>query len=457
MRAGDEVTESPRVDSLPFVSVCIPVRNGAKELPYTLTNLLRHSTYPGRVEVVIGDHGSQDRTAELVAEWPTVRRIPVEYRGPNRSMVRNRILVEARGEIVLFIDHDILVSDDWIATHVRLHQQFPGTLVAGMTFGKDFLRTDVDRFLAQLELSHIQTSHALLTATDSLADARVHRDLLGGRAEEPVDAGQEVAPWRFFWTCNVSARMSDIREVDGFDEAYQGWGLEDDDFAMQFRTRGKRMLFSREAWAFHVPHPVEMGSNLMSWRRNSRIMFKKHPSREFEYFLLHGREVTAGTRHLERQLRRACQIDLAAAAADAAARLVPPRGRRLCYLARDVRDAVCLGATDALLPYQPLSAGPWSEAGVRCWSLLGVYTPFEAGEIDETVLLVDALLLIERTVLVGVLCEVARVSRHVTFVLGPASRTTIYEPAVGTVREIAGLMNLRDSSWITAGSTHPYL
>jgi glycosyltransferase involved in cell wall biosynthesis len=56
------------VDSLPFVSVCIPVRNGAKELPSTLANLLQHSSYRGKVEVVIGDHGSHDGTAELLAE-----------------------------------------------------------------------------------------------------------------------------------------------------------------------------------------------------------------------------------------------------------------------------------------------------------------------------------------------------------------------------------------------------
>jgi hypothetical protein len=159
--------------------------------------------------------------------------------------------------------------------------------------------------------------------------------------------------------------------------------------------------------------------------------------------------VASGTRGLERQLRRIGGIDLEAAVADAEGRLAPPRGRRLCYLARDVSDAGRLGATDTLVPYRPMSAGPWSAAGIRCWSLLGIYTPFEANEIDETVLLVDALLMIERPVLVGMLCEVARVSRDVTFVLGPASRTTTYEPAVATVREIAGLVNLRGSSWIT--------
>ncbi len=443
------MTEPRRVDSWPLVSVCIPVRNGARELPYTLANLLQHSTYPGPVEVVIGDHGSQDRTAELLAEWPAVRRIPVEYRGPNRSAVRNRVLAEARGEIALIMDHDILVSEDWITTHVRLHREHPGALIAGMTFGAEFMRADIDSFLAQLELPHIQRSHAFMAATAELADPRVHRNLLGAHPEEPIDAGQEVAPWRFFWSSNLSARISDVREVGGFDEGYEGWGIEDDDFALRFRHRGKRLLFSREAWAFHVPHPANLGANLMSWRRNARIMFKKHPSRELEYFLLHNREVAAGTRGLERQLRRLGVIDLEAAVAEAAARLAPPRGRRLCYLARDVSDARRLGATDALVPYGPLSAGPWPEAGIRCWSLLGAITPFEAGELDETVLLVDALLLIERPLLVMMLCEVARVSRHVTFVLGPASRTTTFEPAVATVRELAGLMNLRGSSWIT--------
>jgi glycosyltransferase involved in cell wall biosynthesis len=122
-------------------------------------NLLVHSTYPpDRWEVVIGDHDSSDGTASIIADFQerfsSLRSIRVPFRGPNRAFVRNRMIAESRGELLVFIDHDVLVSDDFLWNHVEAHSQFPASIVAGTIFGTA-LDQQLGRFDGQLELDHI--------------------------------------------------------------------------------------------------------------------------------------------------------------------------------------------------------------------------------------------------------------------------------------------------------------
>lgn len=412
------------MSDVPLVSVCIPVRNGARELPHTLRNLLDRGTWPpDRLEVLVGDHGSDDGTAEVLARWPSVRRIPVPYRGPHRATVRNRLLREAGGAIVLFLDHDVLASDALVATHARLHREHPGSLVIGQTFGKDFLRADIDALVAGLDLDHIERSAEALRTTEGLGDPRSTPEMLGRCPGEPIDATRELAPWRYTWTCNLSARREDIDACGGFDEGYRGWGVEDDDFGLAFYRAGRRLLYSREAWAFHVPHPADTAGNLLSWRRNARRMFLKHPCRDFEYYLadaLHGREMAAAKVRTERAIHRLLLSPIGGAVDVARRALGPPRGRRLLCFARSAEHAQALGATDALLPHAPADARPWDEGGVQCTSLLGSALPHADGEIDEAVVLLDGLVLLDEPLLARVAVELARVAKRLSLVSGPA-------------------------------------
>ena len=114
--------------------------------PWTLSNLARQRTNR-RYEVLIGDHGSSDRTAELVDGWTgdslDVRHIHVPWTAPNRSEVRNRLLDAARGEVVVFIDHDTLLPADAVETHFRLATAAHPTLAIGMTYGKGVFRGEL--------------------------------------------------------------------------------------------------------------------------------------------------------------------------------------------------------------------------------------------------------------------------------------------------------------------------
>ncbi|HXO86758.1 MAG TPA: glycosyltransferase, partial [Gemmatimonadales bacterium] len=391
------------MSAAPAVSVCIPVRNGADQLRHTLINLLIHSNYPAdRWEVVLGDHDSADETAGIIAgfqeRFPRVRSVRVPFTGANRASVRNRLIEESRGDLLVFIDHDVLASDDFLWKHVAAHERLPSSIVAGAIFGT-FLERDLGRFGGQLELDHITASYDVLTSHPELADPRMGPASPADLAD-PVDVRDAPAPFRLFYGGNLSAYRSDIEACGRFDECYDGWGLEDDDFAQQFRVAGRGMAFSPGAWGFHMPGAGHDWNHLGFWRRNFETFFRKFTTREIEQYALYGGALLPlGMAHMESLLHRLRAIDTQGTAARVAGLLGPPRGRRLCHFVRDDTTAQALRLTDALQPFGPWTDTQREQSGTRWWPLVGIKTPFAGEEIDEVVVLVDVMMWLDHSLL----------------------------------------------------------
>jgi glucosyl-dolichyl phosphate glucuronosyltransferase len=99
------------------VTVAIPTYNRADFLRQTLAGIAEQQFPRDHFEVLIIDNNSRDHTSAVVAEFATARPAPryilESQQGLDRA--RNRALREARGEIIVFGDDDILVQPDWLA------------------------------------------------------------------------------------------------------------------------------------------------------------------------------------------------------------------------------------------------------------------------------------------------------------------------------------------------------
>jgi glycosyltransferase involved in cell wall biosynthesis len=439
-------------EQVPLVSVCIPCRNGAAELSNTLTNLLSHCDFPKqRLEVLLGDHGSTDATAAVAADFqrrfPQLQRVFIPFTSANRSQVRNALLARAEGEIIVFIDHDVLVSEGFLRAHVAAHAAFPAALVAGETYGRAIAGVDAARQACRgLDLEHIASSYSELSRRPELADPRRKP----GRLPPGVglmEVTGVVAPFRFFWTCNLSARRRDILECGQFDEAYVGWGLEDDDFAHRFYLGGKSLVFSQAAWAFHVPHAVDPWKNMRHWRRNFEHIRDKFGTRELEYYSLYGGEIEAGARRMAGVLTLVAQVDQRLLAARAAPLQGERKGRRLLHFCADPSVAHTLEATDVLDPSGPGHVARAEREGVRFWHRFGVETTFTNAEIDETLVLVEVFARLDRHLLMLVLAEVARISRHVAFYVTTEPADSAEASAFQGVLAVANTLRFSSATW----------
>jgi hypothetical protein len=228
-------------------------------------------------------------------------------------------------------------------------------------------------------------------------------------------------PSRFLWTCNLSARRSDIFECGAFDEAYMGWGLEDDDFAQQFLRKGKQLLFAQRPWGFHVPHASNSFRNKLEWRRNYEYFFRKFANRELESHAVF-KWPDAAMWRVNGALAALGGIDWSDVGGAVRRSLSPCKGRRLCHFIQHVQVAKELGLTDACNPWMPIRASEETLDGIRIWPFFGMRTPFEQGTFEQTLVIVDLAMVLDRYLQVLLLAETVRISRSIVFCCGALAR-----------------------------------
>lgn len=96
----------PQTDDLPFVSVVVPVRNGAHFLPKAIESIVLQS-YP-HLEIVLVDDGSQDAVLTALEDLPIDLRVrQQEPAGP--ATARNTGIEMATGDLIAFLD----IDDRW--------------------------------------------------------------------------------------------------------------------------------------------------------------------------------------------------------------------------------------------------------------------------------------------------------------------------------------------------------
>lgn len=99
------------------LTVAIPTYNRADFLRQTLAGIARQDFPRGAFEVLVIDNNSTDHTRAVVAEFagstPAPRYLLETKQGLDYA--RNRAITEARGDIIVFADDDILMSPDWLS------------------------------------------------------------------------------------------------------------------------------------------------------------------------------------------------------------------------------------------------------------------------------------------------------------------------------------------------------
>lgn len=118
--------------SLPRVSLVTPTYNRKDSLLATLRALTRQTVSPTSFEALIISDGSTDGTAEACAQLDvpyTVRYFEQDHQGP--AAARNLGLQEARGEIIVFLDDDVVPEPELIAVYLALHDEHPHAVGVG--------------------------------------------------------------------------------------------------------------------------------------------------------------------------------------------------------------------------------------------------------------------------------------------------------------------------------------
>src|SRR5260221_1532820 len=106
---------------LPSFSILIPTYQ-RRDTVAAAVEALGHARYDGKLEAIVVVDGSTDGTAERLARMnlPFPLRV-IEQANCGAAHARNRAAAEARHDILLFLDDDMLCDPDMIAEHARFH------------------------------------------------------------------------------------------------------------------------------------------------------------------------------------------------------------------------------------------------------------------------------------------------------------------------------------------------
>lgn len=195
-------------------SIVIPTHDRSATLQRTLDRLRQSEGIRSWEVVVVANACSDDTTAQVASlscTWPGLRLI--ELGEPSASVARNLGASEARGELVVFLDDDILVESDALATIEHWYK------------GSDGRSLLVGQVLPLPE--HLATPFGAFRQRS-----------LGG----PVSASSSTdVDWYSSQLAAVPAAT--LADLGGYDESYPAASLEDNDLAVRARRAGYRIVF----------------------------------------------------------------------------------------------------------------------------------------------------------------------------------------------------------------------
>ena len=195
-------TPAAAVDgSLPFVSIVIPVYNGARTVRLCL-NAIRELDYPReRYEVIVVDNNSTDGTPAIVSEYPVRLFYERDIQGPHAAT--NAGVRQARGDILAFTDADCVCDKGWLRALVAPFAD-PHVVATGGRIGAYQPASRVEMFLQDMEpfKNCLQPSDAFPAAVIT-GNAAYRADAVRavGMFNASMYTGAEVdLAWRVQWS-----------------------------------------------------------------------------------------------------------------------------------------------------------------------------------------------------------------------------------------------------------------
>lgn len=226
------------------LSLVINTFNQPDYLARVLNAVSRQRVSPD--EVLLADDGSANETKMVFNQWRTAQsfrceHVWQEHQGFRRARILNQAIALTRGDYLIFLDGDTVPHPGFMADHRALAR--PSQFVQGhralierraaTEFGLHKFGRDRLNALCQFQLRGLKHAYRWPWPL-----RRIRRDLQGVRG------------------CNLAIWRSDLVRVNGYNEAFVGWGSEDSELALRLMNSGVCRLDVR-GWAlcYHLWHP----------------------------------------------------------------------------------------------------------------------------------------------------------------------------------------------------------
>jgi len=214
---------------------------------------------------VVDDHSTKD-VRELLKKYDgtKVEILTPETKG-NRSANRNLAANRSTGDLLLFVDGDVLLASDAIELVKNFDYSGISGLcgsVAAMRMTPETISIATHNYFDEVNIGNIDFD----SWHERFPDFRNDKILLA---------------WNRFYTAFSVIPREAFYNAGCFDESFIGWGGEDIDLGYRLLKHGK-LLISRDIRAVHIPHSRNIPQEEQNGRRNMYKMLEKYRNRDME-------------------------------------------------------------------------------------------------------------------------------------------------------------------------------
>jgi GT2 family glycosyltransferase len=231
-----------------LVSIVMLSWNAVQFTKIALDSIRAHTA--GDYEIIIVDNGSGPETVEWLRTLHDVR---VIYNAENRGYAggNNQALAAARGEYVVLLNNDVIVTEGWLDDLLGAFERIPGLGISAPRSN----RIAGDQIVADAAYSDVPEMHAF------------------ARRRRAEFRAQGYLTDRAIGLCLCLDRRM-IEEIGGLDERYGAGNFEDDDFCLRARAAGYRIWVCNDVFIHHFGSQT-FAANKIDWSATMRGNWSK--------------------------------------------------------------------------------------------------------------------------------------------------------------------------------------
>ncbi|MED3885060.1 glycosyltransferase family 2 protein [Priestia aryabhattai] len=290
------------------VSIVMPTYNKYHQTSLSLYGLSKQTFSHAEYEVILVDDASSDNTSDILKEVD----VPFKFKyiqmkqNKGRSSVRNIGINHAEGDLLIFLDGEMLAPPAFIENHYKHHVHESNLVVTGAmhyegvyTFIMPDYNEDQVAHLKQLvnndaeyrrlyenyeqTQQHLNVPCPLVTKED-IDTNRFQRLSFPNRYF--LNSGLKhfgerlegfTLPYIAFLSGNVSVRKANLKKSGLFDETFVGYGAEDWELGYRLYKNGVQFVLDPSTVAYHQEHGISKRKVKEQWGNHYRFV-KKHPN-----------------------------------------------------------------------------------------------------------------------------------------------------------------------------------
>jgi len=231
------------------ISIIIPIHNRIDHLEKSLYFINKLDNVD-KIEVIISDDNSSDNIESLVVESRSKFIFPIEYTGFHYydkphifrlSKARNAGCDLSKNELFFIMDSDRIIPSNYLVNCIGIYKKYNREcVIGGRTIYSRFYPKDIiDHEFNWLKENEIQSHDRALVAFSP------------DKIKDITDS-----EWVTLYGGGIFISKKLFNEIGGFDEKYEGYGHEDNDFALKIRRAGARILLDWNSVMIHMNHDV---------------------------------------------------------------------------------------------------------------------------------------------------------------------------------------------------------